>query len=159
MTTTAPVAAWASAVGTNRAGVGSVVRSAVRTSPSALGLAFDLGGRGALDAQVAPPVVEQRHRMPGFAREYADLADEQVVVAGRERLDHVAFEAGDRTVQERQPSDPAMPRRATEIEPARLHGRPGEAVRQRLLVLGQDVHGVPAGRPDDRREEPAAVKG
>src|SRR5690348_2886963 len=93
-TTTGPVARCACAVATNRARsafaasveAGIDPRSSV--TASALRLALDRGRRGALDAQVPPPVVEQRHGVLGLAREHVHLADEQVVIAGREGLDH-----------------------------------------------------------------------
>ena len=75
----------------------------------ALRLAFDLGGRGALDPQVAPPVVEQRHRVLELVGEGVDAPDEQVVIAGREGLDDRAFERRDRAVDQRQAGRPGMP--------------------------------------------------
>src|SRR6476646_5794841 len=120
-TITGPVARCASAVATNRAPsavagsaeLGIDPRSGVTSS--ALRLALDRCRRGTLDAQVPAPVVEQRHRVLGLAREHVHLADEQVVIAGRERLDHGAFQARDRTVEQREARDPVMPGRGTEV--------------------------------------------
>src|SRR6266850_425119 len=60
-----------------------------------LRLALDLRRRGPFDAQVVAPVVEQRHRMATLVDDRVDAADEQVVIARRERLDDCAFEGRD----------------------------------------------------------------
>ena len=88
-----------------------------------LRLALDLGARGAFDAQVAPPVVEQRHRMVLLVGEGVDPADEQVVIARREGLDDRAFERGDGPVDERQAGRARVPGGPAELVAAGLDRR------------------------------------
>src|SRR3954452_13103149 len=123
----------------------------------ALVLAGDDRSRCLLDAEVAAAVVEERLRGVLLVAERVDSPDEEVVVAGRERLDDRALECRDRAVDERQPRRPGVPRRAAELAASRLDGRAGEAVRDRLLVLGQDVDRVASGAADGRGDEAAPV--
>src|SRR6187397_2879691 len=109
-----------------------------------LRLALDLGRGRTLDAQVMPPVVEQRHRVMRLVRERVHATDEQVVVAGREGLDDRALERRDRTIEQWQTRLARLPGRPAEVLPAGLDRCPREAVGERLLVLGQDVDRVPS---------------
>ncbi len=138
--------------------VPSLVLLAGRGPLLAFGLALDLGTRGTLDPEVAAAVVEQRHGVVVLVRQGIDPPDEQIVVTGRERLDDRAFERRDRAVDERQPGRARMPRRPAKRVAAGLDGGAGEAIGQRLLILGQDIDRVAPGLPDDGRQEPATVE-
>ena len=96
--------------------------------------------------------------MLGFVREGFHPADEQVVVADGERFDDRALEGRDRAVEERDAGRAGMPCGGAEVAPAGLDGRAGEAIRELALILRQDVHAVPAGRPHDRMQEPAPIE-
>src|SRR4051812_11934349 len=93
----------------------------------ALVLAFDDCRGRAFDAKVAAPIEEERLGVVLLVVERVDSPDEQVVIAGRERLDDRALERRDRAVDQRQPRRPGVPRRAAEVAAPRFHGRAGEA--------------------------------
>ena len=112
-----------------------------------------------LDPQVLAAVVEQRHRVGLGVAERVDAGDEQLVVAGLEGVGDRALERRDRAVDERQAGRAMGPRGAAEVVAAGLDGRTREAVRQRLLVLGQDVDRVAAGGVDRRGDEPPPIEG
>ena len=90
--------------------------------------------------------------------ERIDPADEQVVVADGVAAGDRAFERRDRTVEDRQTRRAGRPGGAAEVLAAGRDRRPGEAVRQRLLVLAEDAHREAPDRVDERGDEPAAVE-
>ena len=60
---------------------------------------------------------------------------------------------------ERQAGRARVPGGPAERVATRFDRRAGEAIGQRLLVLRQDVDGIPAGGPDDRGQEAATIQG
>ena len=112
-----------------------------------------------LEMEIPPAVVDERHGMAGHrSRHRIDPSDEQVVVAGGERLDDRALQGRDRAVEQRQTGGPRTPGRPAERLTRRLDGRTREAVGQLILVLAQDVDRVAAARANGGRDEPSSIE-
>src|SRR5947207_1955242 len=117
---------------------------------------------GPIDLEVAAAVEEERRDVLVLGPQRVYPTDEQVVVTDRNALGDGALEGRDRPVDERQATLAGMPCGATEGVETGLHGRSGEAVREGLLALAEDVdcvatrcHDVGMARPQPpRRVDP-----
>ena len=125
---------------------------------AAFGFADDLGGMARVEPEVAAPVIDQRQRVDFGVRDGLDLADEEIVIADRERLDDLALQRRDRAVEERQAEHTRLPGGAAERVAIGHDDSSGEAVRKSLLPLAEDVYGVPLAFVDERGDEPAAIE-
>src|SRR5687768_7377435 len=103
-------------------------------------LAAQVGSRGSFDAQISPAEIQQRPADIVAAARFYHQAKVHGVVSGLDDPIHVAGKVGDRLLEDGQANLPQLVLGVAESLARERRWCAGEAVRERLRVLAEDVH-------------------